>query len=246
MAVTPVYEIPYVESSDLVANYPGVSESLAEQVEDKLPTYAATAPASPSVGQVWIDSSGSPIGKVWDGSAWTIFSGAGAANFTDTATGTYTDGGINYKYLTLTGTGTVTFDRSGYADIFIISGGGGSSAGADGSGGRTQTNIVNIPTGTHTVTIGAGGTAGGGRGQVSSLGTIAVAYQTTGNGGNTTGAGSTPVSATAGFVTSITNTATTFGRANVYPSGGANTGEGANGTFASTGGSGIVIIRVVV
>ena len=36
MAVTPIYGIPYVESSDLVANYPAVSESLAETLEDEL------------------------------------------------------------------------------------------------------------------------------------------------------------------------------------------------------------------
>jgi hypothetical protein len=170
MAVTPVYAIPYVESSDLVANYPGVSESLAEQVEDKLPTYAATAPSSPSVGQVWIDSSGSPIGKVWDGSAWTIFSGAGAANFSDTATGTYTDGGIDYKYITFTASGTLTVTAAGFADILVVGGGAGGyreasasyGAGGGGAGGYLAAPDVYLAADTHTVTIGAGGAGGTG------------------------------------------------------------------------------------
>ena len=97
MAVTPIYGIPYVESSDLVANYPAVSESLAEQVEEKLPTYAATAPASPSVGQVWIDSDDN-LGRVWTGTVWQLFSGAGNANFSDASSGTYSSGGVDYKY----------------------------------------------------------------------------------------------------------------------------------------------------
>lgn len=33
---TPIYNLPYVEASDLVANYPTVSEELAENVEDAI------------------------------------------------------------------------------------------------------------------------------------------------------------------------------------------------------------------
>ena len=61
--------------------------------------------------------------------AMSTFSGSGLklpsinANFTDTATGTYTDGGVDYKYLTFTGSGTVTFDVAGLADVFIVAGG---------------------------------------------------------------------------------------------------------------------------
>jgi hypothetical protein len=100
MAVTPIYGIPYVESSDLVADYPTVSENLAEQVEDKLPTYAATAPTSPNAGQIWIDSD-DDVPYFYDGTDWVAFpSGAGNADFSDAATGTYTDSGIDYKYIT--------------------------------------------------------------------------------------------------------------------------------------------------
>ena len=157
---TPIYGIPYPESSDLVANYPALGEGLADKLEDKLPTFAATAPTSPSVGQVWIDSTGSPIGKVWDGSAWTIFSGAGAANFSDTATGTYTDGGIDYKYITYTGSSTLTVTNAGLADILVIGGagaGGCATGGGGGAGGHLEIIGAYLGVATHSVIVGAGG-----------------------------------------------------------------------------------------
>jgi len=40
--------------------------------------------------------------EVYDGSAWVGVGGVATANFTDTATGTYSSGGTNYKYLTFT------------------------------------------------------------------------------------------------------------------------------------------------
>jgi len=157
---TPIYGIPYPESSDLVANYPALGEGLADKLEDKLPTLSATAPTSPSVGQVWIDSTGSPIGKVWDGSAWTIFSGAGSANFSDTATGTYTDGGIDYKYVTYTGSGTLTVTTAGFADVLVVGGGAGggtSFGGGGGAGGYLAITNAYFAVGVQTVVIGAGG-----------------------------------------------------------------------------------------
>jgi hypothetical protein len=182
MAVTPIYGIPYVESSDLVANYPAVSESLAEQVEEKLPTYAATEPATPSVGQIWIDSDDN-LGRVWTGSAWILFS-VGAADFSDTATGTYTDGSsIAWKYKDYSSSSTLTITRAGFIEVMIQAGGGGGSGassgafgGGGGSGGSLSFGTFNnaryagplyIPTGTYTITVGAGGaagTAGGGTG----------------------------------------------------------------------------------
>ncbi len=50
-------------------------------------------------------------GYRYDGSAWVLFSGAGDANFTNVATGTYTSGGIDYKYITFTGSGSLVVDR---------------------------------------------------------------------------------------------------------------------------------------
>ena len=105
--------------------------------------------------------------------AMSTFSGSGligteasipAANFTDTATGTYTDGGVDYKYLTLTGTGTVTIDQAGFADVLVVAGGGYSYAtsgstyrSAGGAGGVIYSANKFLPIGTNSVVVGAGG-----------------------------------------------------------------------------------------
>ena len=91
---------------------------------------------------------------------WTFIpfsAGVEAANFTNTATGTYTSGGINYKFLTLTGSGSVTIDRAGFADVLIVGGGGG--GGWRGGGGAGQTLFITqyLLSGTLTVIVGAGG-----------------------------------------------------------------------------------------
>ncbi len=94
---------------------------------------------------------------------WTFvpFSGGvEAANFTNTATGTYTDGGIDYKYITFTGSGSLVVDQAGFADVLIIGGGGsGSRYSAGGAGGHLEFNNAYLALGTLTVTVGAGGAA---------------------------------------------------------------------------------------
>lgn len=106
------------------------------------------------------------------------------ANFSDTATGTYSSGGINYKFLTLTSTGTINITNAGYADVLVIGGGGGAArtdlvtAGAGGGAFRQETVFLTVSS--ITVTVGGGGShASGSPGQVSgavgnasSLGTI--------------------------------------------------------------------------
>ena len=155
---------PYVESSDLVANYPATSLALANRLDKYAVNPFADAAArdaaipTPVQGQLaqTLDDN-----KVWryDGTAWAPFSGAvGAANFTDTATGTFSDGGINYKYLTVTGTQSVTFDRTGFADVLLIgAGGGGGNDAAGGAGGFLSLTNVYVPLGAQPVVIGAGG-----------------------------------------------------------------------------------------
>ena len=85
----------------------------------------------------------------------------GAANFTNAATGTYTDGeGIDYKYLTLTASGSVTIDQAGFADILVIGGGGSGGrnrGGGGGAGGHLVVNNAYFDAATHTVVVGAGG-----------------------------------------------------------------------------------------
>ena len=174
---TPIYGIPYPQASDLVAAYPALGEDLAEKVDEKLPRYQSAAPSTPSVGQVWIDSDDN-LGRVWTGSVWQLFSGAGNANFTNAATGTYTDTGINYKYLTVNSTTNVIFDRAGFVDLLIVGGGGGGhspfnvNGGGSGAGGHFYVTSFYVAAATYAATIGAGGT-GSATGNTTRFGTVA-------------------------------------------------------------------------
>lgn len=117
---------------------------------------------------------------------WLLpFSGSvGAANFTNTATGTYT----GYKYVTFTGNGSLVIDRAGFADILLIGGGGAGGynyGGGGAAGGHLYLTSMYLPAGTHTVTVGGGGAANtsqtitGGRGSDSTL----LTFQAVGGGG---------------------------------------------------------------
>ncbi len=168
MAVTPVGN-PYVESSDLVANYPGASEALAERIDivgvNPFANAAARDAAIPSPVQGQMCSlNDDNKGYRYDGSAWVLFSGAGAANFTDTATGTYTDGGIDYKYITFTGSGSLVVDQAGFADVLLVAGGGGAggddASGGGGAGGHLSVTSFYFTADTHSVVVGAGGARG--------------------------------------------------------------------------------------
>jgi hypothetical protein len=59
-----------------------------------------------------------------------------------------------YKF---TGSGTITVQNGGMAEILIIGGGGGGSQGGGGAGGYYYQSSLYIAAGTQTVTIGAGG-----------------------------------------------------------------------------------------
>ena len=107
-------------------------------------------------------------------------SGVSAANFTNTATGTYT----GYKYVTFTGNGSLIIDRAGFADIVVVGGGGGAinrtdgvayGYGGGGAGGVIQATSYYLAAGTYTVTIGAGGIGNAESGTDSAVGTILTA-----------------------------------------------------------------------
>lgn len=230
MAVTPIYGIPYVESSDLVADYPTVSENLAEQVEDKLPTYAATAPTSPNAGQIWIDSD-DDVPYFYDGTDWVAFpSGVGNADFSDAATGTYTDSGIDYKFITYTGSGTVTITEAGLCDVLVVGGGGSGEPGGAGAGGYNEASGFYLPIGTFSVTIGAGG-ASFREGNYSALGTTLVAGGGAG-GLHSDGNGSNAVNGSGGW------TAGSVGGTSTFPSQGNNGGAGATLSAGNVSGGG--------
>ena len=98
---------------------------------------------------------------------WTFipFSGgveAANANFTNTATGTYTDDeGIDYKYITFAGSGDLIVDQAGFADILVVGGGGsggyGDQGGSAGAGGLIHLTSILLPAMTLTVVVGSGG-----------------------------------------------------------------------------------------
>lgn len=93
--------------------------------------------------------------------------GVGNANFTNTATGTYSSGGINYKYITFAGNGTLTIDEPGLADVLVVAGGGGASGnaygrrGSGGAGGYKYAEKIFFAVGSHSVVIGGGGGGSG-------------------------------------------------------------------------------------
>ena len=87
-------------------------------------------------------------------------SGVGAADFSDTATGSYT----GYKYKTFTASGTLTITTAGFVDLVLCGSGGRGgtgqgTSGAGGGGGAGGSLVLlqyYLPAGTHTVTVGAG------------------------------------------------------------------------------------------
>jgi hypothetical protein len=127
-------------------------------------TYASSAPGSPATGDIWYDTNSTPaLAKFYDGTSWQTFS-EGAADFSNSATGTYTDTGVDYKYITFTASGTLTVTKAGFADVLLVGGGGGGAAsnqgGAGGAGAHLEVSEVYLSADTHTVTVGAGGSGG--------------------------------------------------------------------------------------
>jgi len=173
MAVTPVGN-PYVESSDRVSDYPGASEALAERIDivgvNPFANAAARDAAIPSPVQGQMCSlNDDNKGYRYDGSEWILFSGAGPANFTNTATGTFSSGGIDYKFLTATGSLSLIVDRAGFADVLCVGAGGGggkskdantAGMGGGGAGGVLNTTQAYFGVGSHTIVVGAGGITG--------------------------------------------------------------------------------------
>ena len=140
-----------------------------------------TEPASPATGDIWYDTNDTPpTAKFYDGTAFQPFSsGVGNADFSNAATGTYTESGISYKYVRYTSSSTLTITEEGLADVLIVGGGGGggvgdvntNNGGGGGAGafyGGITWSTSYLPAGTHRVVIGAGG-AQGTKGNDSSL-----------------------------------------------------------------------------
>ena len=88
---------------------------------------------------------------------------SGAANFTNEATGTYTDAdGKAYKFITFTGTDFIDIDKAGFCDLVVVGSGasGGSGYGAGGGAGAfVYIEGAYLSKKEHTVVVGAGGAA---------------------------------------------------------------------------------------
>lgn len=120
-------------------------------------------------------------------------------DFSNTATGTYTDSGATYKYVQFNASGTLSVSTPGYFDVLAVGGGGGAgggggndSPGIGGAGGFIQTTIY-LAAGDQPVTVGAGGANGAGASNASNGGNSSIGSVTAtgGGGGAFRGAGLT-------------------------------------------------------
>jgi hypothetical protein len=178
--------------------------------------------------------------QVYNGSAWVNVGGAGIADFSNAATGTYSSGGVDYKYLTFTASSTLTVTRAGLADLLIIGGGGGGgNAAGGGAGGYLTITDAYLAAGSVTVTVGAGGavekegvTSRIGSYYVAGGGSIGYVNDGTlgGSGGGATTAGKTGGAGIPTLGNNGGNGATTAG--------GGGGGAGGVGSNASTGAGG--------
>jgi len=131
-----------------------------------IPNYAS-APSSPSVGDVYYDTIKKVISH-WDGTTWIQMSNKFDAE--GGTTSSYSVAGVTYKVHTFTSSGAFTPNTSGQVDVVIVGGGGGGAGGFsnDASGGGGGAGAVRVSSGvsvnpqTYDIIIGAGGAAGNG------------------------------------------------------------------------------------
>lgn len=156
---------------------------------------------------------GKALQGVFGGSSWIKVNEGSSTNATF-STLTNPDGdGINYRLATWTNTGTLSVTASGYAEVFIVSGGGSyglfqfDQYGQGGEGGDVIRGIFTLPTGNLTVLVGNAGVYNGGAGGKSSIGTLETRQPASGNGYS------------GGVTTSITGTPQTLALYTAYGTG---------------------------
>lgn len=195
--------------------------------------------------------------------AWTVVPFGGgdipaAEVSSPAATGQYTDTGVTYDYYTFTASGTLTVDTAGFADVLVLGAGGGGGGfrasrggGGGGAGGYLAITNAYLPSGSLTVTVGAGATAYvsgttsaslGNNGNASRLGGL---YYGLGGGGGTietglsggSGAGATNETGSGG--SGMTSQGNNGGAASdSVPRGGGGGGANAAGASGATSGDG--------
>jgi hypothetical protein len=118
-------------------------------------------PSSPTDGQIYENYYYDSANSVWQTLGSKLETTALISN---TPTGSFTTGGVDYDCVIFKTNGTLTVTRGGLADVFIVGGGGAGggfqySGGGGGAGGVIQLSNVYIPVGSHSLVVGAGGTA---------------------------------------------------------------------------------------
>jgi hypothetical protein len=121
--------------------------------------------------------------------------------------------GVNYRLATWTNAGVLSVTASGYAEVFIVSGGGSyglfqfNQYGQGGEGGDVIRGIFTLPTGSLTVLVGNAGVYNGGAGGISGIGALQTRQAASGNGYG------------GGVTTSITGTSQTLANYTGYGTG---------------------------
>jgi hypothetical protein len=238
----------------------------AKLANDAKVVKSATAPASPSAGDLWYDSTNKVI-KAYNGSSWDQLS-----NKLTATGGTVTESG-GYKIHTFTSSGTFTVTSSGIAEYLVVAGGGGgggnqengnqngggggaggyrsSVSGESSGGGASAESPIALSVGSYTVTVGAGG-AGGYRNNGAAWGSDSVFHTITslkgGRGadmGNQSGGGGSGGGGNAGYPAGAAGTsgqgyagATCAGYGKSGGGGGGAGGAGVGGDLG-TGGIGV-------
>lgn len=153
----------------------------------KLPAFASD-PGSPAAGDMYYNTTDNAV-KHYDGNQWISMSNKFSAS--GGTEGTFSTGGVNYKYHRFTSSGTFTVDTNGAVDVLVVAGGGGGGGGRHasgaGAGGLIYQTGVTLSSGTYSIVVGAGGAGGGTTGPASTNGANSSAFGLTAIGGGAGG-----------------------------------------------------------
>jgi hypothetical protein len=159
---------------------------------------------------------------------------------------------INYRVGRWLSSGSFVVKGSGFADIFMVAGGGsggigisGYCAGGGGGGAIVRLKKILMPAGTYNVTIGLGGTAGGAGGNSSVSGPFSneiTSLTATGGGAGGSGhGGGGSGGAVSGVNMTLSHTPGTGGGTGGGGSGGGGGGQGGNGGTGGAAGLGLSV-----
>jgi hypothetical protein len=153
----------------------------------------ATAPSSPSEGDIWFNSSASTVSGIvtktmasYSGSKWEQMS-----NRFSVTGGTITTSG-SYTIHTFTSSGTLVVTGDGTVDYLTVAGGGGGGkddysgnrgGGGGGAGGYRTASSFNVSSQSYTITVGAGGAPGNASNETGTNGGDSVFSTVTSTGG---------------------------------------------------------------